>query len=124
MNPVVKNYLQHARAMFPILGKAERQYLKKFRDCVQSFAEERPYLTQEDLIQQFGPAEEVFSLYLSECDSDYLVRRIQVAKWVHVAAMAFLVALLLAVVTLSIYLHKTYKVFESQKAVSIEECVE
>lgn len=119
----MKIYLQQVKAAFPVLGKPEKQYLQKLQSCVQSFVEERPELTLNDLIEQFGPAEDVFALYASGCDTASLVRRMQIAHWRYCAILVSFMILIVIIMACCIYLFHNINVFRQESAAYTKEYI-
>lgn len=123
MYPVVKIYMQQVKAAFPVLGKPEKQYLQKLQACVQSFVEERPDLTLNDLIEEFGPAKDVFALYASGCDTASLVRRMQIAHWRYCAILVAFMILIVIIMACCIYLFHNINVFREEAAAYAKEYI-
>lgn len=123
MYPIVKIYLQQVKDTFPVLGKPERQYLKKLQSCVQSYVEDRPDLTLNDLIEQFGPAEDVFALYVSGCATESLVHRMQIEHWRYLGVTLLMIAMFALLMIVFIYLYRNFHVFTEEAIARMNDCI-
>ena len=59
-------YFRKIRLLLPIYSKAEKQFLKDFKDSVFVFIEKNPLCTMDDVIERFSEPEEVVHDYISE----------------------------------------------------------
>ncbi|MDO4317724.1 MAG: DUF6120 family protein [Lachnospiraceae bacterium] len=115
--------MQQVKAAFPVLGKPEKQYLQKLQACVQSFVEERPDLTLNDLIEEFGPAKDVFALYASGCDTASLVRRMQIAHWRYVSFILLIMFFLLVLMIFFILMYRDFNLFREESIAYMNEII-
>ena len=80
MNNLCKQYIKNAKTLFPIIGKTEKEYLKKLELNVQDYCEESSVSSIEELYRDFGSPSEVVNSYFSSVDLDYLLKRISISK--------------------------------------------
>lgn len=110
MNKLCKKYLRMIKSLFPIHGKDERNYIKKFKDNLESGYDES-MTTLEDLYNEFGTPEEVINSYYMNVDTEQIVKRIRISKCIKFLSI-FLVLVICAYITMQAYItYKTYKVF-------------
>ena len=71
-------YFRKIRLLLPIYSKAEKQFLKDFKDSVFVFIEQNPLCTMDDVIERFSTPEEVVHDYISEAlATENLCQKIQ-----------------------------------------------
>ena len=124
MNKICKQYITDVKSFFPIIGKEERKYIKKFTNEVENFCEEEDVTSKEVLYQNFGIPNSIANMYYTSMDIDFLIKRIRITKYVKRTVFALLfTALVIATACCTIHAIKTYqsfKEFEDDK-VSIQE---
>ena len=76
-------YFRKIRLLLPIYSKAEKQFLKDFKDSVFVFIEKNPLCTMDDVIERFSTPEEVVHDYISEAlATENLCQKIQFRRFV------------------------------------------
>lgn len=115
MTKLCQQYLSDVKAFFPIMGKPERAYLTKLTATVEDYCIEEKITTVEQIYDGFGHPSEVASTYLTSVDTSYLIKRIQLTKWIKRGMVALLLIALIGVSIYGITTYKAYKIFEQEQ---------
>lgn len=98
-------YFRKIRLLLPIYSKAEKQFLKDFKDSVFVFIEQNPLCTMDDVIERFSTPEEVVHDYISEAlATEDLCQKIQFRRFVKKILLILLIGLLAALAVRTIAL--------------------
>ena len=98
-------YFRKIRLLLPIYSKAEKQFLKDFKDSVFVFIEKNPLCTMDDVIERFSTPEEVVHDYISEAlATENLCQKIQFRRFVKKILLILLIGLLAALAVRTIAL--------------------
>ena len=98
-------YFKEIRLLLPIYSKAEKQFLKDFKDSVFVFIEKNPLCTMDDVIERFSEPEEVVHDYISEAlATENLCQKIQFRRFVKKILLILLIGLLAALAVRTIAL--------------------
>ena len=98
-------YFKNIRLLLPIYSKAEKQFLKDFKDSVFVFIEKNPLCTMDDVIERFSEPEEVVHDYISEAlATENLCQKIQFRRFVKKILLILLIGLLAALAVRTIAL--------------------
>ncbi len=98
-------YFRKIRLLLPIYSKAEKQFLKDFKDSVFVFIEQNPLCTMNDVIERFSTPEEVVHDYISEAlATENLCQKIQFRRFVKKILLILLIGLLAALAVRTIAL--------------------
>lgn len=90
-------YFRKIRLLLPIYSKAEKQFLKDFKDSVFVFIEKNPLCTMDDVIERFSEPEEVVHDYISEAlATENLCQKIQFRRFVKKILLTLLIGILAA----------------------------
>ena len=90
-------YFRKIRLLLPIYSKAEKQFLKDFKDSVFVFIEKNPLCTMDDVIERFSEPEEVVHDYISEAlATENLCQKIQFIRFVKKILLILLIGFLAA----------------------------
>ena len=95
-------YFRKIRLLLPIYSKAEKQFLKDFKNSVFVFIEQNPLCTMDDVIERFSTPEEVVHDYISEALD--LCQKIQFRRFVKKILLILLIGLLAALAVRTIAL--------------------
>lgn len=115
MTKLCQQYLSDVKAFFPIMGKPERAYLTKLTATVEDYCIEEKITTVEQIYDGFGHPSEVASTYLTSVDTSYLIKRIQLTKWIKRGMVALLLIALIGVSIYGITTYKAHKIFEQEQ---------
>ena len=98
-------YFRKIRLLLPIYSKAEKQFLKDFKDSVFVFIEQNPLCTMDDVIESFSTPEEVVHDYISEAlATENLCQKIQFRRFVKKILLTLLIGILAALAVRTIAL--------------------
>ena len=98
-------YFRKIRLLLPIYSKAEKQFLKDFKDSVFVFIEQNPLCTMDDVIERFSTPEEVVHDYISEAlATENLCQKIQFRRFVKKILPTLLIGILAALAVRTIAL--------------------
>ena len=98
-------YFRKIRLLLPIYSKAEKQFLKDFKDSVFVFIEKNPLCTMDDVIERFSEPEEVVHDYISEAlATENLCQKIQFIRFVKKILLILLIGFLAALAVRTIAL--------------------
>ena len=98
-------YFRKIRLLLPIYSKAEKQFLKDFKDSVFVFIEQNPLCTMDDVIERFSTPEEVVHDYISEAlATTHLCQKIQFRRFVKKILLTLLIGILAALAVRTIAL--------------------
>ena len=82
--------------MFPIKTRLERRYLKKLASDINTYCINENISSVYDLYQTFGTPQEVIYNYISALDTEFIVKRLSVSKFIKTT-----VAIILLLATIS-----------------------
>ena len=98
-------YFRKIRLLLPNYSKAEKQFLKDFKDSVFVFIEQNPLCTMDDVIERFSTPEEVVHDYISEAlATENLCQKIQFRRFVKKILLTLLIGILAALAVRTIAL--------------------
>ena len=98
-------YFRKIRLLLPIYSKAEKQFLKDFKNSVFVFIEQNPLCTMDDVIERFSTPEEVVHDYISEAlATEDLCQKIQFRRFVKKILLTLLIGILAALAVRTIAL--------------------
>ena len=98
-------YFRKIRLLLPIYSKAEKQFLKDFKNSVFVFIEQNPLCTMDDVIERFSTLEEVVHDYISEAlATENLCQKIQFRRFVKKILLTLLIGILAALAVRTIAL--------------------
>lgn len=120
MNKICHKYIMNIKALFPYIGKYERNYLKKLELNVLDYYEESGITSIEELYNNFGTPADIVHEYYTSIDTPVLLRQIKRSRLIK-AGLVFL--LLLGFIITSAYclsLYTEYQTF-AKDAIYTEE---
>ena len=114
-------YFRKIRLLLPIYSKAEKQFLKDFKDSVFVFIEQNPLCTMDDVIERFSTPEEIVHDYIVEAlQTEDLCKKISLSRSIK---RAIAVLLLLAALNTAFWGISCYKAYLDSKESIIHEKV-
>lgn len=113
MNKICKEYISDAKKFFPIMGRQERHFLRKISGDIEDLIEEENITSKTELIKKYRkPYEVANNYYCSFIDTDLIVKRIKISKYIK-AFISTLIVIILLSASVSIYFwndsHETSK---------------
>lgn len=82
MDELCQQYISNVKVFFPIMGKKEKEYLRKLSTSVEECCEEKAITTVEELYDEIGSPGDVFNTYFSQQNMSQVIRRIRLVKWI------------------------------------------
>lgn len=124
MNKLSRKYIRKIKALFPLMGKNERKYIKALKVNVNDFLADMPDSTMEDLYKEFGSPKDIINSYYSTIDTDNIIKRIRISKYVKILIILLAMCLLI-LTTLRFYIrYETHQVFMKEQIYSVETVIE
>ncbi len=123
MSKICKEYIAEIKTLFPIKRKQEKEYIKKLAMDVESYCIDADIKDKTELYENYGKPYEVVSNYISTIDTDDVIKRLKMGKFIRAAVIVSLAILTVAVAVFGIYMHHIYRVLEENKIVIVEEVI-
>lgn len=124
MNKLSRKYIRKIKALFPLMGKNERKYIKALKVNVNDFLADMPDSTMEDLYKEFGSPKDIINSYYSTIDTDNIIKRIRISKYVKILIILLAMCLLI-LTTLRFYIrYEAHQVFMKEQIYSVETVIE
>lgn len=120
MNKICKEYTGEVRKFFPVFGKRERTYFKSLKSDVESYCEENDITAKSQLYENYGKPNEVVCNYLSAVDIDYVVKKVDISKYIKAVLLVLLAMLLIITSVLSYVIYEEEQIKERQRIVISE----
>ena len=96
MNKVCKEYISDAKKFFPIMGKSERAYLRGIVSQLEDCIEREAITTKQELYTKYRQPYELANDYYSRFETDEIVKKIRISKYIKVFISAIILFLLIA----------------------------
>lgn len=90
------HYFKAIKSLFPVYGKDEKNFLDQLKANMLSHVESNPDCDYVQLMSLFGEPNAIVAQYLSDADSQYLIKRIKSAKYIRRGIVAAVVIALIA----------------------------
>ena len=95
MNKVCKKYISDAKKFFPIMGKDERNFLRRLNGQLEEFCEDKNITSKQELFEQYRQPYEVANDYYESVDTDKIIKKIKVSKYIKVFIAVLIAAILI-----------------------------
>ena len=118
MNIICKTYISEVKAFFPILGKDERSYISKLRTNVDDFCDEAHISTKEELYKQYGMPIDIVHEYYSSVDTDKIISRIFLSKWIKRCLVIILILTVIASICYCLIMFQAYNKYKDEIVVT------
>lgn len=100
MNKICKQYISEVKALFPIMGKNEKNYIEKLKNNLEDYCEEFSVASKDELYKNYSTPTQVVNDYFATADTDYLVKKIKFSRFIK---LTFVILLAVALISISIY---------------------
>lgn len=124
MNRVTKQYISEVKSLFPIMGKAERDYIHSLSANINDYASEENMNTIQKLYDHYGSPNDIVNTYFSISDTSEIIKRIQLSKWIKRAIILLLIIVVLSFGLWWTITYRTYQTFKKEQAVFTDTVVE
>lgn len=105
----IKAYISKIKTLLPVYSKQERQFIGNIKADIDSFLDSNKNATLDDIICQFGEPIEIVQGYIDSLDIEVLINRMSIKKILY---RIFSLALMSAVIALSVYSFTLYKAYQ------------
>ena len=109
MSELCRQYISDVRNFFPIMGKKEREYLKKLSLSVEEYCEEKSVKTVEELYDGVGSPSYIVNTYFSLQDTSEIIKRISLSNWLKRGIPAIFVIALIGLCAYGVYLWQVHE---------------
>ena len=124
MNQYSKKYYKQIQALIPCRGKYEWQLLKAYKNRILELNTNNPNISYDDLQKELGAPIEIIDEYYTNVDILYLIKKIQIMKWLKIAIVIILLTVIIALIIFGITTYKTFKIFEENEIFFTETIIE
>jgi hypothetical protein len=124
MNKICKEYIKEIKAMFPVKGKQERNYIKNLSKDIESYCEEVNVSTKEELYENYGNPIDVVAEYFSATGVSCVIKKLRISKYIK-ALIAIIIAIILVLSTIyAVFKWQTQQMALREEMVGVEEVIE
>lgn len=124
MNKIGKEYISEVKTLFPIMGKNERKYINKLAENIDSYCEEENITSKQDLYQNYGKPNEVVYNYYTTVDTQNIVKRIKISKYIKIFIAVLLVLVVIATTIYCVIFSNEYLMALREEMVNVESVIE
>lgn len=124
MNKLCKTYIRKIKTLFPVMGKSERSFIKPIKTNVDDFLTDAPDSNLEDLYKEFGKPEDVINSYYTTVDTDNVIRRIKISKYIKILIITLTICLLSLTILRFYILYDGHQVFLKEQIYSEDTIIE
>lgn len=124
MDNICKAYVSQVKAILPVWGKKEKDFLKKLRNNLYDYCEDNNVSTIEALYKGYGTPQEIVFEYISLMEPEVISKRINTAKLIRAFVVGLLTLGIIATSALCITLYCEHKSDLRQEAVICNEIIE
>lgn len=124
MNKIAKEFAKNAKAFFPIYTYREREYIKNLELNIEDYCEDNYIDSLEDLYQKYGNPSDVVHSYFSNCNSEYVLKQLRLAKTIKLCIASIIIAIFVALSAYCVRLYSEYQVLAEQQIYFEENTIE
>ena len=124
MNKLCKTYIRKIKTLFPIMGKSERNFIKPLKTNVNDFLADNPNSNLEDLYKEFGKPEDVINSYYTTIDTNNIIKRIKISKYIKSLTIILIICLLSLTILRFYILYDGHQVFKEEQVLFEETLIE
>lgn len=115
MDSLAKQYIKNAKALFPLMGKDEKQYFKKLQINIEDYCETKSVSSIEELYNDFGSPIDIVNTYFSSSKIDYILNQIRRTKIIKTTLIVLIVSALVGVTAYCTLVYSAYQVFKAEQ---------
>ena len=123
MDKLSKSYISKVKAMFPIMGKKEKRYIKKLKLNIDDFLEDSTESSMEILYKEFGRSEEVIQDYYDNTNTEEIIKRIKISKYRKRFLAVLTVCILFTTIVFCGLLYSEHQAFMKQGIIFDEDII-
>lgn len=124
MNKICKQYISEIKAFFPIMGKDEKKYIAKLKNNIESYCDEAGIATKEELYKNYGFPNNVVNDYYSSLDTDYIVKKIKLSKYIKALVSVILILLIVVTSVFCAFWYQNHQMYLREEAIIAESVIE
>ena len=124
MNKICKQYISEIKAFFPIMGKDEKKYIAKLKNNIESYCDEACITTKEELYKNYGFPNNVVNDYYSSLDTDYIVKKIKLSKYIKALVSVILILLIVVTSVFCAFWYQNHQMYLREEAIIAESVIE
>lgn len=122
MNKVCREYISDAKKFFPVMGRKERDYLRKVSGDIEDFIEAENITTKSELVEKYHPPYEVANNYYATFfDTELIIKRIKITNYIKAMIIAFIIFALAITSLFCVIRYQESKVLMDQEMVDSVE---
>lgn len=91
---VVKQYIKDVKTVLPCYGKQEKAFVKYLKQQLTDYMEQKPLITYNDLVNEFGYPANLIADYYQSSDEDALIHKLKIRKYFYSVIIAGILAVL------------------------------
>lgn len=96
MDKICKEYISDAKKFFPVMGRKERDYLRKVSSDIEDFIEAENITSKSELVEKYHqPYEVANNYYATFFDTDLIIKRIKISKYIKIFISILIVLMIL-----------------------------
>lgn len=90
----VKQYIKDVKTVLPCYGKQEKAFVKYLKQQLTDYMEQKPLITYNDLVNEFGYPANLIADYYQSSDEDTLIHKLKIRKYFYSVIIAGILAVL------------------------------
>lgn len=98
------------------MGKEEKKYIKQLSVEIEDFLDNESLHSLNELYEKFGNPNDIVNNYFRFFDTDRLIKKVRINKWIRFGIVIFLVISLIASLIWGYTTYHTYKVFSEEQS--------
>lgn len=124
-NNCAQKYYKILRELFFNMSYMDGKFLKDFKFNLFQYVKEHPGCTYDELVEEFGPPEEIFCEYVGTKDADYLISSINKKHFRRWMKVVIILVCICCCLVWGLFYYRLYKSVDSaavnKKVIVIEE---
>ena len=80
-NSYYSKFYKETKSLFPFFGKAEKAYLRQYQSEIDTYLEEFPDSSYNDMKERIGSPKDVIFSYYDNIENDDLMNKIRISKY-------------------------------------------
>lgn len=124
VNKICKQYISEIKAFFPMIGKDERKYINKFKTNIENYCDDFGIITKEELYKAYGVPNSIVNDYYSSLDTDYIVKKIKVSKYIKLLISVLLILLIILASVFCTFWYQNHQMYLREETVITESVIE
>ena len=80
-NSYYSKFYKETKSLFPFFGKSEKAYLRQYQSEIDTYLEEFPDSSYNDMKERIGSPKDVVFSYYDNIENDDLMNKIRISKY-------------------------------------------